>query len=272
VFVNRVWHWLFGAGLVSTPSDFGHLGELPSHPELLDYLASQFVAEGWSLKQLVRTLVQTETWRQASTTNELASSVDPRNRLLHHYPLRRLEAEAIRDAMLAVSGRLDERLYGRPINPYRLNEDPQKRLFSGPVDGEGRRSIYTKITIMQPPRFLATFNQPKPKISTGRRDVTNTATQSLALMNDPLVSNQAQHWAARLVASADPSPDRRLTRMFRRALGREPTQLELQRWNAAVDDFAMTHKTAEDQVMNSTAVWKEIAHAMFNLKEFIYIR
>ena len=272
VFVNRVWHWLFGVGIVSTTSDLGHLGELPSHPRLLDYLSSQFVAQGWSLKQLVRTIVETETWRQASQTTGLAQTVDPRNRLLHHFPLRRLEAEAIRDAMLAVSGRLDPRLYGPTVNPHRLNEDPQKRLFSGPLDGHGRRSIYTKITIMEPPRFLATFNQPKPKISTGQRDVTNTATQSLALLNDPLVSGQAECWATSLVAVPDASCTARLSRMFRQALGREPRQRELHRWNTAIADLAASHKTADCDVLSSIPVWKDIAHAMFNMKEFIYIR
>src|SRR5690606_1859293 len=110
VFVNRVWQWLFGTGLVATPDDFGHLGERPSHPELLDYLARRFIAENWSLKQLVRSIVLTETWQQAGETTPGALSADPDNRLLHHYPLRRLEAEAIRDAMLAVSGRLDPQL------------------------------------------------------------------------------------------------------------------------------------------------------------------
>src|SRR5207244_10227374 len=124
---------------------------------------------------------------------------DPANRLLHHFPLRRLEAEEIRDQILAASGRLDRRLGGPPVNPHRANEDPQKRLFSGPLDGDGRRSIYTKITIMEPPRLLALFNQPTPKIPTGKRDVTTTPSQSLTLLNDPFVIGQAEHWARRLV-------------------------------------------------------------------------
>ncbi|MEX0744182.1 MAG: PSD1 and planctomycete cytochrome C domain-containing protein, partial [Phycisphaeraceae bacterium] len=220
VFVNRVWHWLFGAGIVATVDDFGHIGELPSHPELLDYLAARFMAEGWSLKTLVREIVLSETFCQSQAAESSAAAVDPSNRLLHHYPVRRLDAESIRDAMLWVSGRLDRRLFGPPLNPYRLNEDAQKRLFSGPLDGDGRRSIYTKVTIMEPPRFLATFNQPAPKIPTGKRDVTTTPAQSLTLLNDPFVAAQAEYWAGRLLEHPVETAAQRVAGMFMSALGR----------------------------------------------------
>ncbi|NQV25823.1 MAG: DUF1549 domain-containing protein, partial [Rhodopirellula sp.] len=123
VYVNRIWHWLFGTGLVATPGNFGLLGDRPSHPELLDWLTTQFIAEGWSTKKLIRQIVLTEAWRQSSSTNPRAREIDPRNRLLHHYPLRRLEAEAIRDSIQLVSGRLDETLFGPTDNPHRANED-----------------------------------------------------------------------------------------------------------------------------------------------------
>ncbi|HUG66687.1 MAG TPA: PSD1 and planctomycete cytochrome C domain-containing protein [Pirellulaceae bacterium] len=272
VFVNRVWHWIFGTGIVSTPSDFGHLGDQPSHPELLDYLASQFVADEWSMKKLIRAIVLTETFRQSGFVDQLARDIDPKNRLLHHYPLKRLEGEAIRDAMLAVSGRLDPTLFGPPIDPLRANEDAQKRLFSGPLDGDGRRSIYTKITIMEPPRLLALFNQPEPKIPTGQRDVTNTPAQSLALLNDPFVERQAEHWAEQLIEIGHRTPEDRISNMFERALGRSATDLELTRWAVMVDDLAALHKVPSETVMGNVSVWKDIAHAVFNLKEFIYTR
>src|SRR5581483_2480373 len=120
--------------------------------------------------------------------------------LLHHAPLRRLEAESIRDAILAASGRLDPALYGPPTDPNRAPEDPQKRLFSAPIDGRGRRSLYTKLTIIEPPRFLGTFNQPPPKIPTGRRDVTSVPAQALALLNDPFALEQSRYWGDRLAA------------------------------------------------------------------------
>jgi len=272
VFVNRVWHWIFGTGIVSTPSDFGHLGDLPSHPELLDYLATQFVDDAWSMKKLIRDIVLTETFRQAGTVDQLALDVDPKNRLLHHAPLRRLEAEAIRDAILAVSGRLDPQLFGPPIDPARANEDPQKRLFSGPLDGNGKRSIYTKITIMEPPRLLALFNQPEPKIPTGQRDVTNTPAQSLALLNDPFVEQQAEHWAKRLIEVGHRNPEDRINSMSEAALGRSATDEELHRWSVMVDDLTTLHDVAPGEQMGSVAVWKDVAHTIFNLKEFLYTR
>ncbi|MFO0880578.1 MAG: PSD1 and planctomycete cytochrome C domain-containing protein [Gemmataceae bacterium] len=272
VFVNRVWHWLFDAGLVATVDDFGHAGEAPSHPELLDYLASRFVEEGWSLKRLVRALVLTSAWRQGQAVDPRALAVEPRNRLVHHMPLRRLEAEALRDAMLTASGRLDPQLGGPTLNPYRVKEDPEKRLFSGPLDGLGRRSLYTRITIMEPPRFLATFNQPTPKIPTGRRDVTTTPAQSLTLLNDPFVQDQATHWARGLIARADDTPAARLTHMFRLALGRAPTSAELTRWGSAIEGLAAEHQVAAPALLRSEAVWRDVAHTLFNTKEFLHVR
>ena len=271
VFVNRVWHWLFGTGLVATPDDFGHAAEQPSHPELLDFLAGRFMAEGWSLKRLVKSIVLSETWRQSQSLDPQALDADPSNRLMHHYPVRRLDAESIRDAMLAASGRLEPQFFGPPVNPYRRNEDPQKRLFSGPLDGAGRRAIYTKVTIMEPPKFLATFNQPTPKIPSGKRDVTASPAQSLALLNDPFVDGQADYWASRLIERQGAVPDR-IAHMFEQAFGRAPTPEETSRWVAAVLDLASAYELSPEKLMGSQAVWKDVAHAMFNAKEFIYVR
>jgi hypothetical protein len=272
VFVNRVWHWLFGAGLVTTPNDFGHAGARPSHPELLDYLAARFVADGWSLKKLVRTIVLTETWRQSSHVDPSALTRDPENRLLHHYALRRLEAEPIRDAMLAASGKLDPRLYGPPVDPYRSNEDPAKRLFSGPLDGQGRRSIYIKMTIMEPPRLLALFNQPAPKIPTGRRDSSNTPAQALALLNDPLVIDLARHWARQTIQRPHATIEVRMQSMFRGAIGREPTDEETTRWVATIEELAALRGVSANETLSSTEVWTDVAHVLFNTKEFLYDR
>ena len=277
VFANRIWHWVFAAGLVTTPDDFGHLGDRPSHPELLDYLADWFIENGWSTKKLVRLLVTSQTFQQSNAVSARGRDADPNNRLLHYYRPRRLDAESIRDSLLAVSGRLDQHIFGRPINPYRSNEDPQKRLFSGPLDGDGRRSVYVKMTIMEPPKFLATFNQPSPKIPTGARDVTNVPAQALALLNDPFVAQQAEIWARRLIDSPHASREERLSDMFLVAFGREPAPRELARWHKAVDDIAglyqdVPEKRPSADVMNSLPVWKDVAHAMFNAKEFLYVR
>ncbi len=270
VFVNRVWHWLFGTGLVATPSDFGHAGDVPSHPELLNRLALDFQSHDWSVKRAVRRMVTSEAWRQASQTTSTALAVDPANRLLHYYPLRRLEAESIRDAVLAASGRLNPALYGPPINPYRQNEDAMKRLFCGPLDGLGRRSIYTKVTIMEPPKFLASFNQPAPKIPTGLRDITNTPAQALTLLNDPLVKQQAEHWGKRLAAGTESQPTERIEAMFRAALGRQPTTDEIAAWSQAANDLTRLHGVSAENLMISEPVWTDLAHALFNTKEFLY--
>ncbi len=276
VWVNRVWHWTFGTGIVQTVDDFGHLGDRPSHPELLDWLASDFMSNGWSTKNLIRQLVLSETFRQSSAASPATREGDPSNRLLARYPPRRLEAESIRDAMLAVSGRLDRRPYGETVNPPRSNEDAEKRLFSGPLDGDGRRSIYTKMTIMEPPKFLAAFNQPAPKIPMGRRDETNVPAQALALLNDPLATGQAEFWARRLIETPHATPEQRIDEMFRRAFARPPDPADLARWSRAARDFAGLYQdvpgAAAPDMMKWLAVWKDVAHAMFNAKEFLYVR
>ena len=259
VYVNRVWQWIFGTGLVATPDDFGRLGDKPSHPELLDWLAREFIRESWSTKKLVRKLVLSATFCQDSRK---ASDVDPYNRLLSFYPTRRLEAESIRDALLAVSGRLDAQLYGRPILPFRTAEDGAKRLFTGPLDGNGRRSIYLQMSIMEPPKFLTGFNLPDLKLPTGRRDATNVPSQALMLLNDPFVSAMAKHWAQKLAQENKVSREDRIRGMFSRAFGRHPDEAEMQRWSAALHDLGG----------DTPAAWEQLAHAFFNTKEFIYHR
>lgn len=275
VYVNRVWQWLFGTGLVDTPDDFGRLGGKPSHPELLDFLAREFMREGWSTKTLVRRLVLSQTFRQSSAASEAghkrdaaARERDPDNRLLHHYPTRRLEAESIRDSLLAVSGRLDPQLYGRPIDPPRAAVNATKRLFSGPLDSFGRRSVYLKMTIMEPPKFLVAFNLPDLKLPTGKRDVTNVPDQALTLLNDPLVNAMAKHWAVQLLQTPHASAEDRVRAMFVRAFAREPQNAELKRWTAALHDLA---PTSGDLMQDETA-WSQLAHAFFNTKEFLFYR
>lgn len=279
VMVNRIWHWLYGTGIVKTVDDFGHMGEQPSHPELLDYLASRFTEKpvgngpgGWSVKRMIRFLVLSQAFKMGSAEDPKLHEKDPENRLLHHYPARRMEAEAIRDSILSVSGRLDRSLYGPSIQPYRLDPKPERRLFGGPLDGDGRRSIYTKITLMEGPSFLIAFNFPDPKVAQGRRDVTNVPAQALTLLNDPLVLDQSGFWADRLVKDPDPTPTARLDRMFRAALGRAPRPAEVQRFSAAIQELATLNEVPAADLMKSRDVWKDVAHAVFNMKEFIYVK
>ena len=267
--MNRVWQWIFGTGIVATPDDFGRLGGKPSHPALLDWLARDFMREGWSTKRLVRRLVLSRTFRQSGTVTDAARELDPANRLLHHYTTRRLEAEAIRDSLLAVGGSLDPQRYGRPVLPPRSMEDSKKRLLSGPLDGDGRRSLYLQMSIMDPPKFLVGFNLPDLKLPTGRRDVTNVPSQALIMLNDPFVNAMAKRWVAHMMKQGDASAEDRLSRMFVSALGREPTDAELRRWLSALRDFS---DTAGLDLLNDNDAWERLAHAFFNLKEFIYYR
>lgn len=262
VYVNRVWQWIFAAGIVATPDDFGRLGDKPSHPDLLDWLAREFIREGWSTKKLVRRLVLSRTFRQSGRVTDAAHERDPANRLLSYYPTRRLEAEAIRDSLLAVSGRLDPQLFGRPILPFRASEDDKKRLFSGPLDGNGRRSVYLQMSIMAPPTFLVGFNLPDLKLPSGRRDVTNVPSQALILLNDPFVHAMARHWADEELKKGPVKSSVRLGRMFRRVFGRDPGPAEMRRWSSALLDFGG----------DTPAAWESLAHAFFNTKEFIYYR
>jgi hypothetical protein len=269
VMVNRVWHHLFGTGIVRTVDDFGHVGERPSHPELLDYLADQFVHDGWSLKRLIRAIVVSRTFRQAHHPTDGDLLTDPENRLLTRYPARRMEAEAIRDALLATSGRLDHTLYGPSIAAFRDKEYADRRLFRGPLDGAGRRSIYIKVTLMEPPKFLEVFNFPGSKVTQGRRDVTNTPAQALAMLNDPFLLQQADAWAKRLIDREGDTVPARVTAMLQTALGRSPSAAETDRFTRFVAQAAEAHGVGANEVLASPAVWREVSHAVFNLQEFI---
>lgn len=272
VIVNRVWHHLFGAGLVRTPDDFGHLGEQPSHPELLDYLATRFMDEGWSIKKLVTLLVTSATWRQSSIPDVANVTADAENRLWHHMPMRRLEAESVRDSLLSVAGRLDRTMFGPPIDPFRFAEDAAKRLASGPLDGNGRRSLYLKMTMMEPPKFLAIFNQPIPKVTVGKRDATNVPDQALALLNDPFVIAMANYWSKHLLQDQAVAPETRIERMFATAFARPPGNEETARLVRLVRRSAELRGIDAGALMNCEPLWQDVAHAVFNLKEFIYVQ
>ncbi|NDJ12629.1 MAG: DUF1553 domain-containing protein [Acidobacteriia bacterium] len=271
VMANRIWLHVFGRGLVATADNFGTYGESASNPELLDYLAWRFVGNGWSIKKQIRFLLLSQSFRQESRAEEAAQKTDPQNRLLSHYSVRRLEGESIRDSILAVSGRLDRTMYGPPVQPNREEPKDYRKLFQGPLDGDGRRSLYTKVTRHEGSRFLETFDFPNPTVARGNRDSTNVPPQALALLNDPFVLEQAGVWAGRLIAKNAPTPGARVEEMFRQLLGRSPDEAERERFTGLTNEIASLHKVATDKVMGSQSVWKDIAHAMFNLKEFVYV-
>ena len=273
VAVNRVWRYLFGFGIVRTVDNFGRLGEPPSHPELLDHLAAGFVDDGYSMKRLVRRLVLSRAYRMSSQASARAAEVDPSNRLLQHANLRRLDAEAIRDAMLSISGRFDPTMYGPsvPVHYAARRGLTQGDPNNGPVDGDGRRSIYQEIRRNAHNPFLEVFDLPKPATTRGQRDTTNVPAQSLALLNSPFVIGQAAEWGRRLAEGEAASVDGRIAHMFVKALARPPSAAERGRVTDYLTAVAAERGVDPSLLLYDAAVWQDVAHSLFNLKEFIFI-
>lgn len=273
VMVNRVWHHLFGRGLVASVDNFGWLGQRPSHPELLDDLSVTFVQEDhWSLKRLIRRLVLSRTFALSSKPGSTdAESKDPDNILLHRMNLLRLEGESIRDAMLKISGRLDLKMYGPsvPLHPSQFVEARGLRSERGPLDGDGRRSLYLAARRNFLPMMMTAFDTPTPFTTVGRRNVSNVPGQMLFLMNDPFVHQQAEVWAKRLLSDLpDATPEERIQRLFQAALSRTPNPAEIQRCQTLLAEA----KSSDDAESGSMRSWSELCHAMFGVKEFIYVR
>lgn len=272
VFVNRVWHHAFGRGLVPTVDNLGYLGERPTHPELLDHLAWAFIHEdGWSLKRLLRRLVLTEAFARSSRGGDArAEEVDPTNRLLHRMPVRRLEGEAIRDALLTVSGRLDPAQFGPPV-PVHLTEFIVGRGrpgTSGPLDGAGRRSLYTAVRRNFLPTMMVAFDYPTPFSTVGKRNVTNVPGQSLVMMNDPFVREQAGLWAARLLRELPAATEAvRVNWLFETAFARPAAAEEQAFARESLVELRALHAGEPEP-----AVWAEFCHALLNANEFIYLR
>ncbi len=227
VIANRVWHWMYGRGLVRTVDDFGHAGETPSHPELLDYLASRLIEENWSIKALIREIALSRTWQLASTYESQNYGIDPDNRFYWRMNQRRLEAEAVRDAMLAVSGQLDVK---RPLGTY-LREAGEggvgQNVFEpviGAIDAN-TRSVYLPRVRSVLPEMLETFDAPDASLVTGSRDTTLTPLQSLFLMNSRFVQNHAVALADRL---ENLPQKQQVVKLYELALARTPTEQEQQ--------------------------------------------
>ena len=271
VMVNRLWHHLFGRGIVPTVDDFGPMGESPSHPDLLDWLAADFMDGGWSVKNTIRRIALSNTYGQASTAHPDNDSAhlavaDPENVLLHRMPVRRLTAEAIRDSILAVSGRLDRKMFGASIPTHRTSfMTGRGARGSGPLDGAGRRTLYgaTYRNFLSP--LLLTFDQPSPFGPKGRRSVSNVPAQSLALMNDPFVIEQAKTWADLSLKEAAGNDRDRISRMYEKAIGKPPTKSQLNTLKSFLDQQAAEYGKVDQRA------WSDLAHVIINLKDFIYL-
>ena len=257
VFVNRVWQFHFGAGIVTTPNDFGHNGDLPSHPELLDWLATDFMKYGWSMKRLHRMIVLSATYRQASQFNATAAAMDGGNRLLWRMTPRRLEAEAIRDTILQVSGELNGSLGGPSFRLFRYIDGnvPEYVLLENPGRETWRRAVYMyNIHTFDSPLMRA-FDCADATIQVPTRVPSVTALQALSLMNNRFVFEQARLFARRVTISVGHSPEDQVAEAYRLALLRVPTVQESQAASAFVREHGLL----------------SLCRVLFNTNEFLYV-
>ncbi|GEP41998.1 DUF1553 domain-containing protein [Brevifollis gellanilyticus] len=270
VLVNRVWHWLFGAGIVRTTDNFGVTGELPSHPELLDYLAVKFMEEGWSLKKLVKEMVMSRTYQQSS---EVAQSVDvskdPDNRLLSRMNRKRMDAECLRDAMLSAAGTMDGAFGGPNVSATKVDANDQKiqNLEYGFTFEDTRRSVYTAaFRNVRHPLFevfdFADINQP-----IGQRTTSTVATQALFMMNNPKVIEQARAAATKVLGETHQMSDR-IGLAYQHSLSREPSVKELELARDYLE-ASVSGNATEDEVRD---VWARLIQTLWATPEFRYLR
>ena len=278
VIVNRVWQQHFGQGLVRTPSDFGIKGQPPTHPELLDWLASWFVEHGWSLKKLHRLILSSNTYRQSAKRDQVAAAKDPENKLLWRFPYRRLEVEAIRDSVLAVSGQLNRTMYGPSMFPHVPKDalagssDPDKIWKESNEREASRRTIYafSKRSMVVP--LLEVLDVCDTVRSTDRRLVTTVAPQALMLFNGDFINRQARHFARRLEKETGRDPGKQIERAFTLALCRSPTDKEKQVMVQYLERETnhITNETGLEVNGARHRALVQLCRVILNLNEFVY--
>jgi len=279
VFVNRIWHHLMGQGIVASVDNFGRLGNTPTHPELLDHLAANFIRNGWSTKKMVRQIVLSRTYQMSSQHDESSWNADPENRLLWRAYRRRLPAESIRDSILAVSGNLDLSADGSPVEGLGTlvtqNTADEKQLDR---KASLHRSVYLPIIRSQLPPMLAIFDFADPDLVVGRRSVTNVPAQALLLLNSPFVMEQAEIAAGRVQASfsgieGDKSSDQKsvIERTYELVLSRRPTTDEITRAEQFLEAATRTDDAAADKKKGAARLMTplgQLIHTLFASVEF----
>jgi hypothetical protein len=273
VLVNRIWQHHFGQGLVSTPGNFGLAGDAPTHPELLDWLAVEFMRQGWSVKALHRLIVTSETYRRSSQATPDQLAADPDNRWLARMPLRRMEAEVLRDSLLFVAGQLDDTPFGPPGD---VDVQPDGLVTSQKTARGWRRSVYVLHRRTKLPTLLESFDSPQMGPNCLQRGESIVAPQALHLLNDPTVYEWAQRFAERARRESAGDASARIKYIHRVAYGREPSEAELavavdtlqsleQQWLTTLPESA---ERADDAAMRALANY---CHAVMNSAAFSYI-
>jgi hypothetical protein len=278
VLANRVWQHLFGQGLVGSVDNFGVTGELPSHPELLDYLAARLIEGGWSVKKLARLVVLSRAYQLSAEAPAVNVVVDPANRLVWRHTPRRLDAEEIRDAMLAASGKLNlNRPHGSPAQDLKVMELPNNGPLAKKLDEAAQqsvhRSVYLPLLRTLTPRPLEIFDFAEQGMVTGSRDSTTVATQALYLLNDPFVRQQASSLAARLLGGDDLDNADRLRLAYVLALGRSASAKEVERAQKYLAAYeAAVRAGSESAAAPRTAAWASFCQAVLASAEFRFVR
>jgi len=284
VMVNRIWGWHFGTGIVSTPGNFGKMGTLPSNPELLDWLATEFVRQGWSVKQMHRLIMTSETYKmQSGFANEADLKADVTDTYLWRFPAHRLESEIIRDATLSASGTLNLQAGGEPFFPAipaSLRADQPRGTWELTKEDPStwRRSVYAYVKRGLKYPMFEVFDEPDLNITCERRAVSTVPTQALTLLNNEFTLIQAGHLADRVWKAAGSDQEKQVTEMYRIALSRPPTADEmrvnvafLQKQADQAESRLHVNGAANREAALRSAL-NDLAHVTLNLNEFVYVR
>jgi kynurenine formamidase len=263
--VNRIWHHLFGTGIVESVDDFGRTGQPPSNPELLDHLATRFVAHGWSMKKLIREIMLSRVYQLASDHSAASYEADPANRLHWRMSRRRLDVHAIRDSVLFVSGSLDLSHPPNPVMPTypndRLNADVAREWYHRVGNA---RTLYLPILRDLVPRELTVFDLPDPELVTGARNITTVPTQALYMLNSAFITEQSHKVAERL--SPDASDEKRVDHLYVRVLGRTPRESERRDALQFLAEFPASQDAAD-----RLSAWAALSQVLLGSGEFRYV-
>jgi hypothetical protein len=261
VMVNRIWKHHFGTGIVKSLGNFGKTGTPPTHPELLDWLATEFIQRGWSMKQMHRLMMTSSAYRQVSNVSTESKRVDPENALLSHMPMRRMDAESLNDTMLLVSGRLDETPFGPPA-PVQVREDGLVTPIETPKGF--RRSIYVRQRRTQIVTALDSFDLPPMSPNCSERTESTVSLQALYLLNNGLVHQLADSTATRIRAEAGQDSRKQIDTLYWRALSRAPS---VEEEKASLEALSKIRQAAS----NESAALARLCHTIFNSAAFLYI-